>query len=99
VITVNTESARHPFKSHAFCGVFAKFMKKKIKSTGAEFKLSESIFFDIAMYRLKEEFDSVDWDNEVKVNHFLEHLLVDIFEIQKHHVTVQIRNLPKKEKK
>lgn len=94
----NSEKNRHPVKSHKFTGVFAKLMKKKILASGAEFKLSESIFFDIAMYRLKEEFDNVDWKNETKVNHFLEKLLVDIFEIQKKHVKVKIRNLPRGKK-
>ena len=93
---MGNDSDQFTMKAHKFIGEFAKFMKKKILSTGVDFKLSESIFIDIAVFRLKDEFDQVDWTNEVKVNHFMERLLVDIFEIQKKHVKVKIRNLPKK---
>lgn len=93
---MGNDSDQFTLKAHKFTGDFAKLMKKKILESGAEFKLTETIFYDIAMFRLKEEFDQVDWKNETKVNHFLEKLLVDIFEIQKKLVKVKIRNLPKK---
>lgn len=93
---MGNSSDQFTLKAHKFNSDFAKYMKKKILDSGAEFKLTETIFFDIAMFRLKQEFDEVDWKNETKVNHFLEKLLVDIFEIQKKLVKVKIRNLPKK---
>jgi len=52
--------------------------------------------FDIGIYRLMEEFNEVDWNNDVKINHFMEKLLNDIFEIQKKHVDVKIRNIPQR---
>ena len=70
-------------------------MVNKIKSD-TDFKMSEIIMYDIAMYRLMEEFEQVDWNNKIKVNHFMELLLNDIFEIQKKHVDVKIRNIPQK---
>lgn len=90
-------SDQFTLKAHSFTGEFAKWMKEWLKSTGADFKLSEALFFDVAMYRLKEEFLTVDKTSETKVNHFLEHLLTDIFEIQKKHVKIKIRGLPKNE--
>jgi len=83
-------------KVHKFTREFAEEMVKIIESTGADFKMSEILFFDIAMFRLKHEFDGVDWKSDIKVNHFIENLLNDAFEIQKKHVTVKIRNLPPK---
>ncbi len=83
-------------KVHKFTREFAEEMVKIIESTGADFKMSEILFFDIAMFRLKHEFDEVDWKSDIKVNHFIENLLNDAFEIQKKHVTVKIRNLPPK---
>jgi len=83
-------------KVHKFTREFAEEMVKMIEKTGADFKMSEILFFDIAMFRLKNEFDQVDWKSQVQVNHFIENLLNDAFEIQKKHVTVKIRNLPSK---
>lgn len=60
--------------------------------------MSEIIMYDIAMYRLMEEFEQVDWKNKIKVNNFMELLLNDIFEIQKKHVDVKIRNIPQRKR-
>ncbi len=70
-------------------------MVKSIRETGADFKMSEIILYDIAIVRLKSDFDEVDWKSEVKVNHFIETLLNDAIEIQKL-VKIKIRNLPSK---
>jgi len=67
-----------------------------IVKTGADFKMSEIIFYDIAMFRLMRDFKKVDWKSESSVNYFIENLLNDAFDIQKKHVTVKIRNLPPK---
>ena len=83
-------------KVHKFTRQFAEEMVKIIEKTGADFKMSEILFFDIAMFRLKIEFDQVDWKSDTKVNYFIENLLNDAFEIQKKHVKVKIRNLPPK---
>lgn len=92
---VNT-SDQTTAKVHNFTRLFAEEMVKIIERTGADFKMSEILFFDIAMYRLKEEFEAVDWKNDTKTNNFIEKLLNDAFEIQKKHVKVKIRNLPPK---
>ncbi len=83
-------------KVHRFTREFAEEMVSMIEKTGADFKMSEIIFFDIAIFRLKHDFDTVDWKSDTKVNHFIENLLNDAFEIQKKHVKVKIRNLPPK---
>jgi len=85
-------------KVHKFTREFAKEMVDRIKSD-TSFKMSEIIMFDIAMYRLMEEFHHIDWKNKTKVNHFMEELLNEIFEIQKKHVNVKIRNIPTKKMK
>lgn len=46
-----------------------------------------------------EDFHQVDWKNKTKVNHFMEELLNEIFDIQKKHVDVKIRNIPTKKMK
>jgi len=92
---VNT-SDQTTAKVHKFTREFAEEMVKMIEKTGADFKMSEIIFFDIAMYRLKQQFKNVDWKNENSVHYFIENLLNDAFEIQKKHVKVKIRNLPPK---
>lgn len=83
-------------KVHKFTREFAEEMVSMIEKTGADFKMSEILFFDIAMFRLKHDFDAVDWKSDTKVNYFIENLLNDAFEIQKKHVKVKIRNLPPK---
>jgi len=93
---VTNTSDQTTAKVHKFTREFAEAMVKVIESTGADFKMSEIIFFDIGMFRLKNEFDQVDWKNEVKANHFIQDLLNDAFEIQKKHVKVKMRNLPQK---
>ena len=83
-------------KVHSFTRKFAEEMVNIIKKN-TDFKMSEIIMFDIGIYRLMEEFNDVDWNNDVKINHFMEKLLNDIFEIQKKHVDVKIRNIPQKQ--
>ena len=92
---VNT-SDQTTAKVHSFTRKFAEEMVDAIEKTGADFKMSEILFFDIAIFRLKQEFNLVDWTSEIKVNHFIEGLLNDAFEIQKKLVKVKIRNLPSK---
>ncbi len=49
---MGNDSDQYTLKAHKFIGEFAKFMKKKVLATGADFKLSETIFIDIAVFRL-----------------------------------------------
>jgi len=93
---VTNTSDQTTAKVHRFTREFAEEMVSMIEKTGADFKMSEIIFFDIAIFRLKHDFDTVDWKSDTKVNHFIENLLNDAFEIQKKHVKVKIRNLPPK---
>lgn len=83
-------------KVHNFTIDFAEKMIKIVADTGADFKMSRTLFFDIAMLRLMDEFNQVDWKNPTKSNHFIEKLLSDAFDIQKKYVTVKMRNLPSK---
>ncbi len=92
---VNT-SDQTTAKVHKFTREFAEEMVKMIVKTGADFKMSEIIFYDIAMYRLMRDFKKVDWKSETSIHYFIENLLNDAFDIQKKHVTVKIRNLPQK---
>lgn len=78
-------------KVHKFTLNFAIEMVKKIRKH-TDFKMSEIIMYDVAMFRLMEEFKQVDWASEVKANHFMEKMMNDVFEIQKL-VTVKIRNV------
>lgn len=94
MVVKKTKVDQFPVKTHRFAGRFAKSMKNKIK-THADFKLSISLMFDIAMIQLKRKFDSVDWDDEAQVKRFLEKIAVDVFEIEKLS-DIQIRNIPKK---
>lgn len=82
-------------KVHSFTREFAEKMVKKIRS-GTNLSFSEILMYDIALYRLMEDFNEVDWDNKTKIHHFMEQLLNDAFDIQKKHVKVKIRNLPQK---
>lgn len=93
---MTNESDQATAKVHNFTIEFADDMIQTIVKTGADFKMSKTIIFDIAILRLKEEFDEVDWKNPVKFNHFIEKLLSDAFEIQKKHVKIKMRNLPSK---
>lgn len=69
-------------------------MKLLIEKTGADFKLTEIVLVSIAIFRLSDDFENIDWKNQTKVNHFVEQLLSEIFEMQKQ-VEIKIRNLPK----
>lgn len=82
-------------KVHSFTREFAVKMVKKIQSDTTS-KMSEILIYDVAMYRLMEEFSQVDWDNKTKVNHFMEQFFNDAFDIQKKLVKVKMRNLPQK---
>lgn len=82
-------------KTHTFTKKIVEDMVKSIRETGADFKMSEIILYDIAILRLESDFDEVDWKSEAKVNYFIEGLLNDAFEIQKL-VKIKIRNLPHK---
>ncbi len=82
-------------KVHKFTREFATKMVKKIRGS-TTLSFSEILMYDIALYRLMEDFNEVDWENKIKVHHFMEELLNDAFDIQKKHVTVKIRNLPEK---
>lgn len=82
-------------KTHTFTKKIVEDMVKSIRETGADFKMSEIILYDIAILRLESDFDEVDWKSEAKVTHFIEGLLNDAFEIQKL-VKIKIRNLPHK---
>ena len=86
-------------KVHRFTIAFAVEMVKMIKKGKFDFKMSEVIMYDIAIFRLMEEFKNVDWTNPVKVDHFVNQLLKDVYEIQEKHVDVKIRNVPKKVKR
>lgn len=93
---MTNESDQATAKVHNFTIQFAEDMIHTIAKTGADFKMSKTLFFDIAMLRLKEEFNQVDWQNPTKSNHFIEKLLSDAFEIQKKYVKIKMRNLPSK---
>lgn len=84
-------------KTHTFTKKIVEDMVKSIRETGADFKMSEIILYDIAILRLESDFDEVDWKSEAKVTHFIEGLLNDAFEIQKL-VKIKIRNLPHKKR-
>ena len=85
-------------KVHRFTIDFAVDMVKMIKKCKFDFKMSEIIMYDIAMFRLMEEFTGLDWKNPVKVEHFVNELLKDVYQIQEKHVDVKIRNVPKKKR-
>jgi hypothetical protein len=85
-------------KVHRFTIDFAREMVKLIKKCKYDFKMSEIIMYDIAMFRLMEEFKGLDWNNTVKVDHFIDELLKDVYKIQDKHVDVKIRNVPKKKR-
>lgn len=82
-------------KVHSFTREFAEKMVKKIRG-GTSLTFSEIIMYDIALYRLMEEFNEVDWNDKNKVHHFMEQLLNDAYDIQKKYVKVKMRNLPQK---
>ncbi len=86
-------------KVHRFTIDFAVAMVKMIKKGKFDFKMSEVIMYDLGMFRLMQDFKSVDWNNPVKVEHFVNDLLKDVYEIQEKHVDVKIRNVPKKKVK
>jgi len=92
-------SDQSTLKAHRFTIDFAVEMVKMIKKGNFDFKMSEIIMYDIAVFRLMEEFKSVDWTNPVKVEHFVNQLLEDVYKIQEKHVDVKIRNIPKKKVK
>ncbi len=85
-------------KVHKFTIDFAVDMVKMIKKCKYDFKMSEIIMFDIAMFRLMEEFKGLNWNNPVKVEHFVNELLKDVYQIQEKYVDVKIRNVPKKKR-
>jgi len=85
-------------KVHRFTIDFAVDMVKMIKKCKYDFKMSEIIMFDIAMFRLMEEFKGLNWNNPVKVEHFVNELLKDVYQIQEKYVDVKIRNVPKKKR-
>lgn len=93
---MTNESDQATAKVHNFTIDFSEKMIKLVAETGADFKMSRTLFFDIAMLRLMEDFNQVDWKNPTKSNHFIEKLLSDAFEIQKKYVKIKIRNLPSK---
>ncbi len=85
-------------KVHRFTLDFAVDMVKMIKKCNYDFNMSEIIMYDIAMFRLMEEFKHLNWNNPMKVDHFVDELLKDVYQIQDKYVDVKIRNVPKKKR-
>jgi len=91
---VTNDSDQTTVKAYNFTKLQLKKMKLLIEKTGADFKLTEIVLVSIAIFRLSDDFENIDWKNQTKVNHFVEQLLSEIFEMQKQ-VEIKIRNLPK----
>ena len=81
-------------KIHKFAKKYAEDTVKLFKKAGIP--ITETAIFDIAVSRLKDELDQVNWESEKSRNEFIQGFIDDLMYLQQHKIIkVKMRNIPK----
>lgn len=81
-------------KIHKFAKKYAENVVKRFKKSGIP--LTETAIFDIAVFRLMNELDQVNWNSKKSRNEFIQGFIDDLMYLQEDKIIkVKMRNIPK----
>ena len=81
-------------KIHKFAKKYAENVVKRFKKAGIP--LTETAIFDIAVSRLMDELDHINWESEKSRNEFIQGFIDDLMYLQQNKIIkVKMRNIPK----